>query len=96
MTTFIAEAEQAKQELLNRLKEGKLDGIESILDKVTPEDALMFSFYKGLDPEVVDKFYTVTIKYYEGKEHCKQLATLWKYMQQRHRAKYELELEDAK
>ena len=95
MTPALNEAEQAKQELLNRLKEGKLDGIESILDKVTPEDALLASFYKDLDPEVVDKFYAVTIKYYESKEHCKQIASLWKYMQKRHRTKYNLELEVA-
>ena len=95
MTPALNEAEQAKQELLNRLKEGKLDGIESLLDKILPGDALTFSFNDKLDPKVVDTFYTVAIKYYEGKKQC-QLAPLWKYMQKRHRAKYELELEDAK
>jgi hypothetical protein len=94
MTPALNESEQAKQELLNSLKAGKLNGIESILDKISPEAALRFSFYKDVDPKVVDKFYTIAIKYYEGKEHC-ALAPLWKYMQKRHRAKHELELEDA-
>ncbi|MCX6774555.1 MAG: hypothetical protein NTY99_00495 [DPANN group archaeon] len=93
MTPVLDESEQAKQELLSRLRAGKLEGIESILDKIRPGNALHFSFYKDLDPKVVDDFYTIAIKYYEGKKHC-QLAPLWKYMQKTHRAKYMLELED--
>jgi len=94
MSTIIADSEKAKQELLNRLKEGKLEGIESLLDKIESGEALTISFNDKLDPKVVDNFYTTAIKYYEGKEHC-ALAPLWKYMQKRHRAKHELELEAA-
>ncbi len=93
--TIIAETEQAKQELLNRLKEGKLDGIESILDKILPGNALTVSFNDKLDPKVVDNFYTVAIKYYENKKQCGHIVTLCEYFQKTHRAKYQLELEDA-
>jgi hypothetical protein len=95
MTPILDESEQAKQELLNCLRKGQLDGIESLLDKIKPGNALYFSFYKDLDPKVVDKFYTVAIKYYEGKKQCAHIAILCEHFQKKHRAKYLLELEDA-
>jgi len=87
--------EQAKKELIKRLKNGDLDGMEEILDKINPNQALTISFLKDLNPKAVDKFYTLFQEYYKnkgkGNEHYISLAASF---QKRHREKHKLELEE--
>lgn len=88
------EVEQAKEELIKKLKDGNLDGIEKILNKVNPGKALYLSFLKDMNPKIINEFYTKIIDFYSNKQGYSHIVSLAQSFQERLRRKYSLELEE--